>query len=426
MSMTYMANKFVVTLFFILLLHVSYSQGTDTSNVKGIPDIERQLDSNLRITNINPFFSLHVDSAFSYQLSINKETAKYYWYLKSAPVGIKINEKTGMLSYKPSKSLFLSGKLKYDMEYPVLLGVKNLNNPVENVDTSFKIVFYNTEIIVPRIKPTVNDIITIDEGETLTFKLLCEEGNFSIEHILFRSSVAVPGASLVQNCNDEFIWTPSYSFVKDTDSGKVKSVLLYFIGTTRYKINDTAIVKVIVRNALDYNLARIDYDQSVTECRNYILTLKYAFLQLDKKIKKTRKARTSFDLASASTTLAGTILNTSTKETAKTTGKILPGVGVALVPVKEASAPNKTVDQNQASVLRTSIKRLEYFLFENKLIGDFDATINAKTQKIKDELRQIRMQLIDIPIDETINLSEKELNEYFNNPKVNKKYRLKG
>jgi len=40
-------------------------------------------------------------------------------------------------------------------------------------------------------------------------------------------------------------------------------------------------------------------------------------------------------------------------------------------------------------------------------------------------LKQIQIQLIDIPVDITNNMSEQELNEYFNSPKVNKKYRLK-
>ena len=47
-------------------------------------------------------------------------------------------------------------------------------------------------------------------------------------------------------------------------------------------------------------------------------------------------------------------------------------------------------------------------------------------QKLKEEMKQSQMQLIDIPIDITNNMTEQELNDYFNNPKVNKKYRLTG
>jgi hypothetical protein len=50
---------------------------------------------------------------------------------------------------------------------------------------------------------------------------------------------------------------------------------------------------------------------------------------------------------------------------------------------------------------------------------------SRKTNKLKEELKQIQIQLIDIPVEISQNMSEQELNEYFNSPKVNKKYRLK-
>jgi hypothetical protein len=103
----------------------------------------------------------------------------------------------------------------------------------------------------------------------------------------------------------------------------------------------------------------------------------------------------------------------------------LPGVGVALVPVKEATAPAKIIDQNQASLIRTSIKRLDYMLHDNSLVGEKDPEIIKKTAKLKEELKQVEIQLIDIPVEITGNMSEEELNNYFNSPKVNKKYRLK-
>jgi hypothetical protein len=108
----------------------------------------------------------------------------------------------------------------------------------------------------------------------------------------------------------------------------------------------------------------------------------------------------------------------------KTTGKILPSVGVALVPVKEAVAPNKNDELNAASLVRNDIKRLQYLLTNNALVGDKDPEIVVKTSKMKDELQQIQLQLIDVAIvDDTRN--KEELDEYFNNPKVNRKYRLK-
>ncbi|MGZ3854044.1 MAG: hypothetical protein ACXVBX_14715, partial [Flavisolibacter sp.] len=106
-------------------------------------------------------------------------------------------------------------------------------------------------------------------------------------------------------------------------------------------------------------------------------------------------------------------------------GKILPSVGLALVPIKEAAVPNKGVDQNQAAQIRASIKRLEYMVQDNQLVGERDDNITAKNNKLRDELKQVQVQLIDVPLDLTNNMSEEELDRYFNSPKVNKKYRLK-
>jgi hypothetical protein len=90
-----------------------------------------------------------------------------------------------------------------------------------------------------------------------------------------------------------------------------------------------------------------------------------------------------------------------------------------------AVAPPKTFDQNQASLIRSSIKRLEYMVRDNSLIGERDRLIADKTNKLKEELKQIQIQLIDIPIDITNDMTEEQLNQYFNSPKVNKKYRVK-
>src|SRR4029078_2010272 len=120
--------------------------------------------------------------------------------------------------------------------------------------------------------------------------------------------------------------------------------------------------------------------------------------QVDKKIKKTKGARTSFDLTSATSALTGTVLTTTGGPSSQTAGKILPSVGIALVPVKEATAPNKTVEQNQASLIRSSIKRLDYMLYDYSLVGDKDPAVVAKTAKLKEELKQSQMQLIDVPV----------------------------
>src|SRR5438046_9249938 len=98
-------------------------------------------DTSLRIIDLNPYFSLHVDSVLDYQLQINKNPVYFYWYLKNAPLGLKINKTTGQIHFKADRSFFLSGKLKYDVPYKVFVGVQNLNDPAEKIDTSFTIVF---------------------------------------------------------------------------------------------------------------------------------------------------------------------------------------------------------------------------------------------------------------------------------------------
>lgn len=396
----------------------------DTSGTRGKDTVEN--DTALRIINLNPYFTLHVDSMLSYQLEINKDEKRYYWYLKNSPVGLKINKDNGLLTFRADKSYFLSGKLRYDVEYSVRLGVQSLSNPNEKVDTSFILVFYNTEVVLPKLRPTVASPLTIEEGEQVSFKIQCDAGNFPIENILFSSDITIHGYNMVRNCNDEFNWTPPYDFVKESDSAHVRIINLSFIGATKFQTKDTAIVRIIVKDALNYPVAKQEYDMVVGNLRTYILQLKYTFLQLDKKLRKTKTTRTSFDLTSASTALTGTVLSTATSESGQTAGKILPSVGIALVPVKEATAPPKTVEQNQATLIRSSIKRLEYMLYDYSLVGEKDPAITSKTAKLKEELKQSQMQLIDVPIDITNNMTEKELNDYFNNPKVNKKYRLTG
>jgi hypothetical protein len=382
-------------------------------------------DSSLRIINLNPFFSLHVDSVLSYQLQINKNPLNYFWYLKNAPVGLKIGKDDGVISFKASRAYFLSGKLKYDIPYRVSVGVQNLADAADKVDTSFSIIFFNTEVIPSKIKPTIYGSIWIDEGEPISFRVLCETGNFPIETVLMSTSIPIKGYSIVQKCGDEFSWTPGYDVAKPTDTGKVKVVLLSFIGSTKMGVRDTANVRIFVRDALDQPMAVQEFNQVRKNVSNYVLQLKYTFLQLDKKLKRTKNVRTTFDLTSASTSLTGTVLATSSSEGSQRTGKILPSIGLALVPIKEASVPNKSIDQNQASQIRASIKRLEFMLQDNQLINEKDPEVIRKTNKLKEELKQVQIQLIDIPLDFSTELSEEELNRYFNSPKVNKKYRMK-
>ncbi|MGN6539872.1 MAG: hypothetical protein ACTHKY_03580 [Ginsengibacter sp.] len=383
----------------------------------------KPVDTVLRIKNFSPYFTLHVDSTLDYHFEINKNPEDYYWYLKNSPVGLKINKDNGILHFKADKSYFLSGKLKYDNEYKVKLGVQNLNEPADKVDTTFTLLFYNTDIVPSKIKPTVTNNLVMDEGDTLSFKLQCDEGSFPLESITFFSNYPIRSTTPISHCGDIFTWIAPYDFIKDDENVKQKSLVLSFIGVDKFFNRDTAVVTVKVNQTVNYPQRLLEYNKITNTIQNYILTLKSTFRDLDKKIKSTKNTRTTFDLTSAATSLGGTVFSSMTDHDLQTTGKILPSVGVALVPVKEAVAPNKNDEKNSASLVRNDIKRLQYLLTDNILIGDKDPDIVKKISKMKDELQQVQLQLIDVPLVDD-NVNPKELDEYFNNPKVNKKYRL--
>ncbi len=381
-------------------------------------------DSVLRIKNLNPYFTLHVDSTLKYQYEINKEQEKYYWFLKSSPVGLKINKDNGSLTFKAEKSYFLSGRLKYDYEYKIALRVQNLNNPEDRVDTNFTLLFYNTEIIPSKVKPTVTKTLYIDEGDTVSFKLQCDNGSFPIEEITYLSNYPVKSLTPVNKCNDDFTWCAPFDFVKDADKNKEKQLELFFIGTNKFHNTDTAVILIVVRENINYPLQLLEFEKLRLDVEKYVVQLKSSFRLVDKKIKKNKSARTTFDLVSASTVLSGAVLSSLPGDNHQAASKIMPSIGVALVPVKEAAAPLNNYDQNTATLIRSSIKRLEYLLADNMLIGERDPEILNKSRKLKEELKQTQIQLIDIPIAEE-NTSPKELDEYFNDPKINKKYKVK-
>jgi hypothetical protein len=378
-------------------------------------------EDTLRIRNLNPYFSLHVDSILSYQLEINRDPSRYFFFMKDAPVGMKVKE-NGLITFRADKSYFLSGRLKYDVQYRVKIGVQNLDNPKDRLDTSFTIQFFTTDVIPSHVKPTVSSLLTIDEGDTINFRVQCEAGTYPIETINFFSNVPIRGNTNVSKCDDLFTWSPPYDFTKETDSGKTKLLILYFVGTNKMFQRDTAVVKIYVKDALDYPYAKSDYETTLKNIRIYMLRLKYAFFNLDKKVKHTKNTRQDFDIAAATTGLGGTIATASNN---MTTGEILPSVGVAMVPVKETAAPPLTAEQNQATLVRAAVKRLDYMMHDNVLVGEKDPDITKKTAALKSELKQTQIQLIDVPLEETVNMTEEQLNAYFDNPRVNKKYRMK-
>jgi hypothetical protein len=384
----------------------------------------KPVDTVLRIKNFSPYFTLHVDSTLDYQFEINKPLNEYYWYLKNMPVGLKINKDNGVLHFKADKSYFLSGKLKYDNEYKVKMGVQNLNDAKDHVDTTFTILFYNTDIIPSKIKPTVSNNLIIDEGDTLSFKLQCEDGSFPLESITYYANYPIRSTTPINHCGDIFTWIAPYDFIKEDENVRQKILILQFIGVDKFYNKDSATVTVTVNQSINYPVQLMEYKKIYSSIETYIVQLKSTFRDLDKKIKKTKNTRTTFDLTSASTALGGTVFSSIPGQSAHTTGQILPSVGVALVPVKEAVAPNKNDDLNAASLVRNDTKRLQFALVDNALVGDKDMDIVRKINKLKDELKQVQLQLIDVQIVDD-STDTKALDEYFNNPKVAKKYRLK-
>ncbi len=340
-------------------------------------------------------------------------------------MGVRINKDNGLLYIKAEKPFFMTGKLKYDNPYKVQIGVQNLSNPKDKIDTNFTIVFYNTEVIPSRLKPTVNGILTAEEGDSISFQVQCETGSFPIEHIAQASNVTISNFKSVTKCDDFFEWRIPFDFIRDNDSAKQKMLALQFIGNDRFYNRDTVTVKIQVRPGINYPM-RYDEHKLVTEdVLHYVRYLKMTFYVLSKTIKNNKGTRTTFDISSSTTALAGTALSSSSNTGTKNVGVILPSVGLALVPVKEAVAPNKVQEQNTATQVRSVIKRLEYLLTENQLVGNRDPEVLSKTKKLRDELKAAQLQLVDLPIEFEGKTTDEEADKYFKSSKVNKKYKIK-
>lgn len=396
-------------------------------SVSILPIPVKDPDSLLRIINLNPYFTLQVDSTLEYDLEINRLTHQYFWYLKNAPIGVRIDKTTGLLYFKADKNYFKSGKLKYDVPYRVEIGVQNLRDATDRVESHFTILFYSTEVVVSKLKPTIGSNIQLEEGDSLRFRILCEEGSFPIEQITINSNLPISNFQNVSKCDQEFRWMIPYDFIRDNDTARQRLLVLQFIGTDQFRNADTATIRISIRTGINYPQKNLEHQQVVTEIRKYVTNLKLTFYVVSKNIKTNKSTRTGFDITGSSTAMVGTILSTAGESnSAKNMGKVLPSVGLTLVPVKEAVSPNKVQEQNTASQVRGTIKRLDYMLTENMIIGDRDPDILNKTRKLRDELKQAQLQLVDLPLVEfDPRYSQQDADEYFNNPKVNKNYKLK-
>lgn len=425
-------KKLISILSVFLFTQLSAQEKTDTIIVTQdtiLTPVSDPLDTDtvLRVINLNPFFTIQVDSTLTYDFQINRPKSNYFFYLKNAPIGVKLDKSTGLLYFKADKSYFKSGKLKYDIPYAVELGVQNLRNADERFESSFTLLFYSTEVIVSKLKPTVGNLMYLEEGDSIRFRVQCEEGSFPVEQITIITNEPISNFKTVVKCNDEFAWMVPYDFIRDNDTAKQKTLALQFIGADKFRNRDTALVKLVIKPGINYIQKNLEHQQVAAEMKKYITNLKLTFYVISTNIKNNKSTRTGFDITGSSTAMLGTILSTAGESvSAKNVGKVLPSVGLTLVPVKEAIAPNKVQEQNTASQVRATIKRLDYILTENMMIGEKDPDILAKTRKLRDELKQSQLQLVDLPMVEfDPRYSQEQAEKYFNNPKVNKKYRLK-
>lgn len=399
---------------------------TDTLKVDSIP--VGYLDTALRITNLNPYFTLHVDSILNYEFNINRESTQFFWFLLNSPVGVRIGKNDGNLYVKAEKALFKTGRLKYDIPYRVQLGVQNLHNPTERIDTAFTILFYSTEVVVSKLKPTSSATVTVEEGDSIQFRVQCEEGSFPIEQISINSSMPLSNYTPVKSCNDEFKWVVPFGIFKENDTAKQKIILIDFIGSDKFYNKDTATIKVIIKPGINFPSRNLVHKRIADEMFYYIQNMKLTFYVVSSNVKKTKSTRTVFDIGGSSTALAGTIVSTTAVKgsSAEQIGKIMPSVGLTLIPVKEAVAPNKVQEQNTATQVRAEVRRLEYVLSENRLSGERDTEVLVKTKKLQEEMRKSKLQFVDLPMVEfDEKFSEADADKYFQDPKVNKKYKLK-
>ena len=424
--------KYILFIFFISISFFASGQTDSIVQAKPtdttlIPAKIGYQDTALRITNVNPYFTLHVDSILNYDFIINKNPADYYWFLSNSPVGVKIDRKTGTLYVKGEKALFKTGRLKYDIPYKVQVGVQNLHNPTDRVDTSITILFYSTEIIVSKLKPSTASTLSLEEGDSVQFRIQCDEGSFPFEQINVNSSVPLSNYTAVKKCNDQFKWNIPFGLFKDNDTAKQKIVLLEFIGSDKFFNRDTAVVRLIIKPGINYPVRNQQHQKEYENLKTYVKKLKLTFRILSEEVKNNKKTRTVFDISGSSTALAGTIISTTAdpNSNAEDIGKILPSVGLTLIPVKEGVAPNKIQQQNTASQVRGEVRRLEYVLEENSLTSERDLEVLTKTKRLKEELKKSMLQFADLPIVEfNENFTEEEAEKYFKDPKVNKKYKF--
>ncbi len=134
-------------------------------------------DDTLRIRNLNPYFSLHVDSTPF--LSAGDQPGPEQVLLFYERCSRRHEDQGERPADFPGGQILISfpARLKYDYEYKVKIGVQNLNNPRDRLDTSFTIVFYHRDHPFP-CKTHRQQRPVLDEGDTISFRVQCETGTY--------------------------------------------------------------------------------------------------------------------------------------------------------------------------------------------------------------------------------------------------------
>jgi len=387
-------------------------------------------DTTLCIINVSPCFYLYPDSAIAYQLRLNRNPSGYTWYLKNNPPAVQLDSKTGMLYIKASATLFRQQKMFFGHRYVVSLGVQNNRDPTEWTDTSFAVIFQDPAIARGQIIPSVAGDIFAEEGDTIRFTLGCDNGNALVQSIKLSTSVAIGNYTSIQRCDDVFMWAIPFDFIRDRDSLDLRELRLTFVSIDDLQKKDTAEINIVIRQGINYVEKNQEYRKTAEEVKKYVQSLKLTFYVLNKSLRFNKFSRALFDVSAALTALAPAVIPEQQDEAKTGSGwnvsKLLPGIGLTLIPIKESLVPVKVQERANANQVRAVAKKLEFALLQNNLIGHRDPAVLNMICNLHEELRQARMQLIEVPLmefDEDLSIEDAE--SYFKNYRTHKRHRLK-
>ncbi|RYZ75616.1 MAG: hypothetical protein EOP04_33110 [Proteobacteria bacterium] len=63
----------------------------------------------------------------------------------------------------------------------------------------------------------MTSVLNVEEGDTISFKIQCDNGSFPIEELTYLSNYPVKSTTPVTRCGDDFTWTAPFDFVKENE-----------------------------------------------------------------------------------------------------------------------------------------------------------------------------------------------------------------